>query len=257
MATEVKQRNNRVFVLVGAVVAVAAFLAVIFISRGNSSSSSSGGPTTNVIVAKAPLPKGHQLAAADLTTAAYPSDKVAQNWYLDSTPLVGQFVSADVPQNAPITQGEVVATQSTASAATVAPLDISKGFVALAIPTLGSSQNVGNNIHAEDHIDVLIDAGNGTIRYAFQDLRVLQAPGGTSSVYIVELPRAQAEQLAFLTSGAAPQKVVSYVLRPVAEYGKKGQWPSNYEADGNPAVPQPADQPVNAASFNSLFPASR
>lgn len=267
MAAEVKQRNNRVFVLVGAVVAVAAFLAVIFISRGSNGSGSGAGPTTTIVVAKVDLPQGHQLTAGDLTTKAFPADTVPANAYPDTSALLNppKYLAVGVAANTPITANLLVADKAAAQTAALSaqPLDISKGFVALAIHAGADVQQVACNIHPEDHIDMLIDPGNGSVRYGFQDVRVLSvgdygaATTGCPSVLVVELPRAQAEELAFVDAQKGPQRIVAFVLRPHAEYGKNGQWPSNYEADGDPGVPQPVDAPVNAGSFNQIFPPTR
>lgn len=267
MAAEVKQRNNRVFVLVGAVVAAAAFVAVIFVSRSSNSGSGAGGATTAIVVAKTDLPQGKQLTADDLTTKSFPADSVPANAYPDTSALLNppKYLAVGVAANTPITSNLLVADKAAAQTAALSaqPLDISKGFVALAIHAGSDVQQVACNIHPEDHIDMLIDPGNGSVRYGFQDVRVLAtgdygaATTGCPPVLVVELPRAQAEELAFLDSGKGPQRIVALVLRPRAEYGKNGQWPSNYEADGDPAVPQPVDAPVNASSFNQLFPPTR
>jgi Flp pilus assembly protein CpaB len=261
VATEVKQRNNRVIVIAGAVVAVAAFLGVVLVSRsGNGSTSST--PTVNVVVAAADLPQGTQLTAGMLKTAAVPTDTAPTGAYVDATQAVGKFLSVSVTANTPITPGLTVQDKVAAGTAALSaqPLSITAGYVALAIPGGTDLQSIGCNIHPEDHIDILINPGNNSVRYAFQDVRVLgvgdygaaTTPCPAPSL-VVELPRAQAETLTFLTTpNLGPQVVLKYVLRPHNDYGKAGQ--PKYLDNGNPAVPQPADPGANASSVAGLFP---
>jgi Flp pilus assembly protein CpaB len=124
--------------------------------------------------------------------------------------------------------------------------------------------SVGQWIQPEDHIDMIIDTGNGSVRYGFQDVRVLKvgdysasaAGGSGSTVFIVELPRAQAEEMAYLIAnkssiGGGPH-IISYVLRGTKDKGKTSG--ANYLDDADPNVPAKKDAPVNAQTFNALFP---
>jgi len=264
VATEVKQRNNRVIVIAGAVVAVAAFLGVVLVSRSGNSTGSA--QTVNVVVAAADLPQGTQLTANMLKLASVPQDTAPANAYPSPSLVVGKFLSVSVTANTPITPGLIVVDKATAQTAALSaqPLDISPGFVALAIPGGTDLQSIGCNIHPEDHIDILINPGNNSVRYAFQDVRVLAvgdygaatAPCPAPTL-VVELPRAQAETLTFLTTpNLTPNQpvVLKYVLRPHNDYGTKGQ-PGKYLDNGNPAVPQPNDPGANASSVAGLFPA--
>jgi hypothetical protein len=146
---------------------------------------------------------------------------------------------------------------------------VSKGHVALAIPASGPQNSpdyagdlfsVGYYIQAGDHIDILIDPGSGppAVRYSFQDVPVLRtgaanaAANAAPSVYIVELPRQQAEELTFLITHRGPQTVLKYVLRPRDEYGKPGA--PNYEDSPLTPVPPKADQAITPDVLNKLFP---
>lgn len=195
-------------------------------------------------------------------------------------------LSANIPLTASLFSS---ATAGAPGAGVVTHLDITKGYVAIAIPANGGSGSglsgelvsAGYYIQAEDHIDIIVDGG-GTppqraVRYAFQDVRVLRvgaatagaagaggaaaAPGAVSS-YIVELPRNQAELLAGLTSAAATSAtaptttVLRYVLRPQAEAGKRdgnnGFDKPNYVSNIGTPVPAPADAAVTSAMLNNL-----
>jgi hypothetical protein len=155
------------------------------------------------------------------------------------------------------------------AAAQSAPLDIKDGDVALAIPADpggGGLGNVGGFVAAEDHIDILIDTGTGTIKYAFQDIRILKVGNAASqpvagpsdtpaatpanaapTLYIVEVPRGAAEQLTYLFGNKGRQIVVKYVLRKHSDYGK------GYVATGDSGFRQAPDAGATPTIMNGLF----
>lgn len=269
MATEVKQRNNRVLVLVGAVVAIGAFATVLYLSRSNNnSSSSSGAPTVTVVVAKTDMVQGTQLTPDVLTTAQYTQDQAPVGSYPDPAPIVNQFLSIGVTKNTPIVPGDLApnANQAKTQALTTSPLPITQGYVALSIPaTFGQDAshltNVACYIHPEDHFDMLIDPGNGSIRYAFQDVRVLAvgefgaAVTGCPANYTIELPRDQAEEMAFLTAAKGPETVVRYVLRAKKDSSDPGKPAKYLDSPSTTQIPPFKDNPVTTQLFNALFPA--
>jgi Flp pilus assembly protein CpaB len=276
VATEVKQRNPRVLVVVGAVLALATFALVFYISRNNSSSGtgSVSGATVSVVVAKNDLTQGTQLNGDVLKVVSLPSDRVPGGSYNSVQAANGKFLAVGVTANTPITQSLLVVSkdQVANAALTEQPLDIAAGNVAVAIPTNqgGISHDtspdlttVGNNIHAEDRIDILMTS-NGSVHLAFQDLRVLQvgvrsgAATGSPTLLVVEVNRAQAEQLTYLfakkfkadgtTEDKTAANAMTFVLRSHNDY-KKGPLDA-----GNPSSKPVQDTPVNGAVFDSLFP---
>lgn len=274
MATEVKQRNNRVMVIIGAVLAVAAFGACLYIAThgsGNNGTSSSGSdaPLVTTVVASSAIPKDTKITADELTTKQLPADQVPPGSPSDPTALVGKFVSVDVAKNQVVQTSWLFADVNSATAAIslTPPLDIHKGFVALAMPVSGQCPQcaqevftVGGFIHDDDHIDIIIDAGNGDTRYSLQDIRVLHvgyatAPTGSAppSVLVVEVNRAQAELLTYLTTSSGPQKVLRYVVRPKEDAGQTTG--SNYLNSTDPGVKPVTDPPVTPDTFSKLFPA--
>lgn len=269
MATEVKQRNNRVIVLVGVVIALVAFGLSLYVSHNGSSNSSSSGDTVPVAVAKTDLIQGSQITADSIAVVQYNAAQVPVGASPDGASLLNKFLSVGVSKNTPLTANLLVADANSAKSAalTVQPLDIHPGYVAMAIPTDGGGGttdivSVGMWIQPEDHLDMIIDTGQGSVRYGFQDVRVLKvgsqsaaAGGGGATVLVVELPRAQAEEMAFLFAKktdlqgqTAGPHVVSYVLRGTKDKG------TGYLDDADPNVPAKKDAPVSASTFNSLFP---
>ena len=271
MATEVKQRNNRIIMVVlGLVLAAAAFGLSLYVSKSGSSTGSSTSQQVGVVVAKTDLAQGTQLSAEVLTTKAYSVDSVPTGAVTDATVLAGKYLSVAVTQNTPITGGLLVNDAASAKTAALSqtPLDIHAGDVALAMPVGGSGgatpelMTFGLYVQPEDHFDVLVDDGKGNVRYAFQDIRVLKvgaysaSGNGAATVLVVEMSRAEAEAMSFLLEHSGQPgspTVVKYVLRPNP---KATPGPTPSYIDTTPFTPPgKQDAPVNASSFNQLFPA--
>jgi Flp pilus assembly protein CpaB len=279
VATEVKQRNNRVIVLVGVVIALVAFGLSLYVSHNGSSNASSSGQTVPVAVAKTDLLQGSQITQDSLSIVQYQQSQVPAGYSPDGTGLVNKFLSVGVTKNTPLTANLLVADANSAKAAalTVQPLDIHPGFVAMAIPADGGGGtankpspdivSVGMWIQPEDHIDMIIDSGQGSVRYSFQDVRVLKvgdqaaagAASGAATIFVVELQRAQAEEMAYLIASKTDLNgqnggphIISYVLRGTKDKGAGSG--SNYLDIADPNVPAKKDAPVNGQTFNALFP---
>lgn len=274
MAIQPNKPQNRVFLLVGIVLAAAAAVAVLFtISR-----SGSNVPTTNVVVAKSAIPAGTSITADLLTTAALPQASFPADALTDPAQAVGKTAPVAVSQNTPITAALLATTvPSIPGQVAIAHLDITKGYVALAIPAAGGTTGfltadqtaVGFYIQPEDHIDIIIDPATGgqpsSARYAFQDVRVLRvgaanaAANAPVTVYIVELPRNQAEIITALITdkSATPRTILKYVLRPQSEWGKRdpnnGFDKPNYESNAGQPLNLGADTTVTPDTLNKLF----
>ena len=274
MAIQPNKPQNRVFLLVGIVLAAAAALAVLFaISRSSSST-----PTANVVVAKATISAGTVITSDLVTTTALPQGSYPADSFTDSSQVVGKTAPVTLSVNTPLYQSLFTSATTTSSTApgqiATTRLDITKGYVALAIPAAGvgaagvsgDQVSVGFYIQPEDHIDILIDPGipnQPSVRYAFQDVRVLRVgtagtTSGAASVYIIELPRNQAEIMTALTTGrTGGQVVLKYVLRPQSEWGKRdgtnGFDKPNYESNTGTPLTVSADSPVTSAMLDALF----
>ena len=265
MAIQASKPNNRIFLLLGVVLAALAFGGVLFALR-----SSSSGATESIVVAKLNLAAGTTLTQDQVTTASVPISAAPQDAYTDPSQVVGKTTTATVTVNTPIVPAFFQAAPLSAATTTNAngqPVDLAtqivKGYVALALPAVpatpptsssgtqlntygisGDLATVGYWIQPGDHIDILVDPGNNGVRYSFQDLIVLRvgtagSANGTPTVLIVEVPRAQAELLTALVtlrgitkdaSGnvTAGPYIVKYVIRPESEWGKLAADNSSY-----------------------------
>lgn len=275
MAIQPNKPQNRVFLLVGIVLAAAAAAAVLFAVSG--SVGKSGTPTSNVIVAKATIAAGTAITSDLVTTASLPVGSFPADSFTDPTQAVGKVAPVTLSANIPLTASLFAsATSGAGGTGVVTHLDITKGYVALAIPSSGTGAgfsgellSAGFYIQPEDHIDILMDAGTAaapSVRYSFQDVRVLRVGAALASAatataavnsYIIELPRNQAEIMTALMTGRSTQVVLKYVLRPQAEWGKRdgqnGFDKPNYLSNTGTPLALGADTPVTPATLNQLF----
>ncbi len=269
MATEVKQRNNRIIMVVlGLVLAAAAFGLSLYVSKSGSNSTGSGQQVA-VVVAKTDLPQGQQLTTDTLAIKSYPVDQAPTGALGDESTLIGKYLSVAVTQNTPITPGFLVPDAASAKTATIslAPLDIHQGNVAMAIPIAGAGSDTaelntfGLYVQPDDRFDMIIDDGHGTVRYAFQDVRILKvgaysaAGNGAANVLVVELPRGEAEAMAFLFdhNGQPGQpSIVRYVLRARDKASPTAA--PNFVDVPQFTAPNKGDQGVSGQSFSQLFP---
>ena len=284
MSIQASKPNNRVFLLLGIVLAALAFGGVLFALRQSS------GPTVSVVVAKAAIPAGTTVTADLLSTIDLQQSAVPSDAYTVVSAVTGKTTSVDIGKNDAMVPAFFAAQPLAASTTTNAngqsvPVSLStsitKGFVAMAIPAAGElpqgatqlQQNnvtgdltsVGFYIQPGDHIDILVlDNGNGTLgtRFSFQDIPVLRtgvsgANGGSASVYIVEVARSQAELLTALVTGQGHETVLKYVLRPQSEWGKvatgNSGYTPNYEASTGASLPATPDNTVVAGTLDNLF----
>ena len=271
MAIQPNKPQNRVFLLVGIVLAAAAALAVLFAISRNSTST----PTANIVVAKTSIAAGTVITADMLSTAALPQGSYPADAFTDPGQVVGKTTPVTLSQNSTLYQSLFTSAATTVPGqAATAHLDITKGYVALAIPAAGTASagitgeltSVGFYIQPEDHIDILVDPGPASqpgVRFAFQDVRVLRvgtgtAAGGAVNSYTIELPRNQAEIMTALTTGRTDgQTILKYVLRPQSEWGKRdgtnGFDKPNYESNTGTPLTLGADSTVTANTLNALF----
>jgi hypothetical protein len=298
VAIQPNKPNSRVFLLLGVVLAALAFGGVLFaLNQGKNAN------TVSAVVAKTDISAGTPITADLVTTAQLPPAAAPVDIFHDPSQVLGKITTASVKQNTPLVPALFAApatSQTSANGTTTLGVSLEysivKGYVALAIPaavpapptsTGGNTCPQLNNfglsaeqvaagfyIQPGDHIDILVDPGNSGIRYSFQDLPVLRvgssgsAAGAAASVYIVEVPRNQAELLTELVTLRSVLKdpngcivpgpfAVKYVLRPQAEWGKMApdgsSYTPNYQDAGNVPIPSKADTTVTPGSLDSLF----
>ena len=293
MSIPASKPNNRIFLLLGIVLAALAFGGVLFALR------SSSGSTVSVVVAKDTINAGTTITSDQLTTVDLPQASVPSDAYQVASAVTGKTTSVTIGKNDPMVPAFFAATPLSGTATTTSAngtsvpvsleTSITKGFVAMAIPAAGAlppSNNpscppsftpvqansvtgdltsTGFYIQPGDHIDIVaLDLNNCSFstRFTFQDLPVLRvgiqgSSSASPSVYIVEVSRSQAELLAGFSVGISNKTALRYVLRPESEWGKvtpgNTAYTPNYESTTGAPVPATTDTPVEASTLDTLF----
>lgn len=280
MAIQANKPNSRIFLLLGVVLAAAAAVAVLLLVRSNAPANE-----VSVVVSDTSIPAGTTLTPAMVLVTQVPLTAKPGDAYTDPVAVVGKVTQVALANNTPLVPGFFttpalsITSSGTGATAVSVETQITKGYVAVAIPTnatlpttlttlqqgnfSGPLVSDAGYILPGDHIDILVQSTTGTlgVRYTFQDVIVLRVgDAGSSSTasadtLLVEVTRAQAPLLSALMVGDGHEFVVKYVLRPESEWGKltaTGYAP-NYESSGTPDVPAVKQTIVTPSTLDSLF----
>jgi Flp pilus assembly protein CpaB len=280
VAIQANKPNSRIFLLLGVVLAAAAAVAVLLLVRSNAPANE-----VSVVVSDTSIPAGTTLTPAMVQVAQVPQTAKPGDAYTDPVAVVGKVTQVALANNTPLVPGFFstpalsITSSGTGSTAVSVASQITKGYVALAIPTNASvppalttlqQNNFSGPLVSDafyilpgDHIDMIVQSTNGTngLRYTFQDIIVLRVgtsgstATGAADVLLVEVPRAEAPLLSGLVVGDGHEFIVKYVLRPQSEWGKltaTGYTP-NYEPAGTISVPAVKQTIVTPSTLDSLF----
>jgi Flp pilus assembly protein CpaB len=199
-ATRPRPGGGRLFIIVGVLLALVAFLAVFLLSSVGGSGAI-GGPSTTVVIAKRTIPLRHQISADDLETAkaSVNGNATLSNTYAATTDVLGLVSEVNISKGAVITS-DMLARDISLVPAGAAPafLPLAKGYVATTIPT-GELQGVAGHISVGDYMTIIVSASlsqfkptaTGTVtKTVFWNLRVIglgpavtgvQPAGGSST----------------------------------------------------------------------------
>lgn len=225
MAVDPSSRINRrvVAIVVALLVAVASVVGLFFLVQSQTKSNGTGN-YVGVWVTTDQLVAGATITANDVQVVQRDPATLPTNYMDSGKVVIGQTM---VVAAAPGT----VLTQTTVASAQLPALTIPNDWVAMAIPDT-PQLGVAGYIQAGDHIDIIADASqftsaphfaqsdNLTVRYILQDVTVLKsggAGGNASGFLVVALPRAQAEELAYLDAFQPKSPILTYVLRNQAQ----------------------------------------
>ncbi len=223
-----RPRRGRLYIIIGAVLAVLAFGAAATIAslpliQGNTSG-------TRIVVASHDIKARTQIQASDLTIASFnPAPPQAFTAVKD---VAGKGARVDIPQGSPITANLVAATGDLLSNSDVAYLPIPKGWVAVTIPT-SEQVGVGGYVQIGDRITMLATINTGTfgqnpgipvVRTVFRDIDVLRVgpasngpavtSGAVTSSLTVLMTACDSEYLFWLLSNAT----MKYELESYTDY---------------------------------------
>lgn len=249
--------GGRLFVIVGAVLALLAFVLVLLVGR-TGGSSGGGGATTKVVVAARQIPLRTQLSKDDLALQDYPTAAIPATVkpYTKADDIVkgGLVAEININQGQLITQNMLAQQGDLIVGATPAYLPIPKGYVAVTIPAGGEINGVAGFIQAGDYVSLIAtvqlaqlatgappspNQPTSATRTVFQNLQILrlgvanptvqqagstgsttasgQSGGLASSMTVVVTP-CDAEYLTWLTNNAQ----IKYELESFHDYQPSG-----------------------------------
>ena len=221
-----RPRRGRLYIIVGAVLAVLAFALAAGIASLPLIQGTTGG--TRIVVA------GHDIKARTVITAAYltlasfnPAPPQAFTALKD---VEGKGARVDIPAGLPITANLVGQAGGLINESDVAYLPIPKGWVAVTVPT-GEQVGVGGYVQIGDRITMLAtintavfgqSPGRNVVLTVFRDVDVLRvgpANGGTTTGVVtssltVLMTSCDSEYLFWLLNNAS----MKYVLESYTDY---------------------------------------
>ena len=181
-----RPRRGRLYIVIGAVLAVLAFAGAALIASLPLIQGSTGG--TRVVVASHDIKARTVIQASDLTLANF--NPAPPQSFTAEKDLVRQSARVDIPQGAPITANLVAQAGDILASSDAAYLPIPKGWVAVTIPT-SEQEGVGGYVQNGDRINILAtintsvfgqSPGRAVVLTVFHDVPVLRAgPAGSQS----------------------------------------------------------------------------
>lgn len=186
--------------VLGIVIAVVAFLLVIFLGQGKSGSDT-GARTQPVVVSVVDIPAGQQVSEALVQIVKFAPDQVPTGAITTIKGAVGQYAAVPLPKNTLLTNGNLVPTTAKLPVAKKPYLDIPAGQVAIAIPAGGELQAVGGNIQQDDRVDIIFSPNSATKPFwktTYQNLKVARF-GGSQATSSTGAPAAATSLIVFVT----------------------------------------------------------
>ena len=224
-----RPRRGRLYIAIGAVLAVLAFAAAAAIAslpliQGNTTG-------TRIVVASHDIKARTLIQASDLTISSFsPSPPQAFTAVKD---VAGKGARVDIPQGSPITANLVAATGDLLSNSDVAFLPIPRGWIAVTVPT-SEQVGVGGYVQIGDRITMLAtintstfgqSPGTAVVRTVFREVDVLRvgpasngpavSSGAVTSSLTVLMTACDSEYLFWLLNNAT----MKYELESYTDYG--------------------------------------
>lgn len=233
----VRPRRGRLYIVVGAVLAVLAFATAAGIASLPYIQGSTSG--TKVVVASHDIKARTVIQASDLTLASLnPAPPQAFSLIKDVT---GKGARVDIPANSAVTANLVAASGDLLSSSDVAYLPIPKGWVAVTVPT-SEQVGVGGYVQNGDRISMLATVntstfgqspGKAVVLTVFRDVPVLRvgpangptsAGGAVTSSLTVLMTACDSEFLVWLLNNASMkyelESYTDYASFPTSPYEK-------------------------------------
>ncbi|HEX2647510.1 MAG TPA: Flp pilus assembly protein CpaB [Candidatus Dormibacteraeota bacterium] len=181
-----RPRRGRLYIIIGAVLAVLAFGAAALIASLPLLNSTTGG--TKVVVAGHDIKARTVIQASDLALLAI--NPTPPGAFVAIKDVSGKAAKVDIPANEPITANVVAQSTDLLSGSDLQYLPIPNGWVGVTIPT-SEQVGVGGYVQPSDRISILASIntsvfgqspGVGSVRTVFRDIEVLRVgPSGGSA----------------------------------------------------------------------------
>lgn len=224
-----RPRRSRLYIIVGTVLAVVAFLAAATLASAPYLFPAS--PLgTKIVVAKSTITARTRITAADLELSAV--NPLPPQSFSTIAAVVGKGARVDIPAGDPVTANLIADTPDLVSSSDVTYLPIPQGYVAVAIPT-SEQTGVAGYVQVGDRISILASVNTQvfgsspavqSVRTVFRDLMVIRvgpvggAAQGTSPVstsLTVIMTACDSEFMDWLLNNS----VLKYELESYKDYG--------------------------------------
>jgi len=241
-----RPRRGRLYIVIGAVLAVLAFATAAGIASLPLIQGSTGG--TRIVVASHDIRARTVILATDLTITSVAS--TPPQTFAAVKDVAGKGARVDIPAGMPVTANLVTTSGDLVSSSDAAYLPIPNGWIAVTIPT-SEQVGVGGYVQVGDRITILAtintasfgqSPGRNVVLTVFRDVDVLrvgpansgsQATGVVTSSLTVLMTGCDSEYLFWLQNNAS----MKYELESYTDYGNlptapDGKCPSVSSATG-------------------------
>ena len=219
-----RPRRGRLYIVIGAILAVLAFATAAGLASLPLLQSSTTG--TRVVVAKNNISARTKIQASDLELSAV--NPAPPQAFVDLNAVVGKGARVDIPAGLPVTANLITSSGDLLSTSDVAYLPIPSGYVGVTVPT-GEQVGVGGYVQVGDRITMLATINTSifgatpvsVVRTVFRDVDVIrvgpastQSTGQVTSSLTLLMTGCDAEYLFWLLNNA----VLKYTLESPHDY---------------------------------------
>lgn len=228
-----RPRRGRLYIVVGAILAVLAFATAAGLASLSLVQSNTAG--TKVVVAKTSISARTKIQDSDLQLSTV--NPAPPQAFTEIAKVAGKGAKVDIPAGSPVTANLIAAASDLLSISDVAYLPIPTGYVAVTVPT-GELVGVGGFPQVGDRITMLATINTTTfgaspgaqiVRTVFHDLYIVRvgpvnAPSGTAQVassLTLLLTACDAEYLFWLLNNST----LKYTLESFKDYAASPNQP--------------------------------
>ena len=219
-----RPRRGRLYIVIGAILAVLAFATAAGLASLPLLQSSTTG--TRVVVAKNNISARTKIQASDLELSAV--NPAPPQAFVDLNAVAGKGARVDIPAGLPVTANLITSSGDLLSTSDVAYLPIPSGYVGVTVPT-GEQVGVGGYVQVGDRITMLATINTSifgatpvsVVRTVFRDVDVIrvgpastQSTGQVTSSLTLLMTGCDAEYLFWLLNNA----VLKYTLESFTDY---------------------------------------